>query len=57
MRIFLDTNFIVNLLVETEFTQRARDLVERYIEDEFLTSITVHRRNFIRVKKTHKKTK
>ncbi|WP_456329560.1 hypothetical protein [Archaeoglobus sp.] len=41
MGIFFDTNFIVNLIVETDFTGKARAIVEKYIEEEFITSVTV----------------
>ncbi len=41
MKIFFDTNFLVNLIVETEFTEKTKRIVEEYIDEEFLTSITV----------------
>ena len=41
MKIFFDTNFLVNLIVETEFTEKTKRIVGEYIDEEFLTSITV----------------
>lgn len=41
MKIFLDTNFIVNLNLKTEFTEKAKAIIEAYIEEELITSVTV----------------
>jgi len=41
MKLFLDTNFVISLIVETEFTERARNIVEKHIEDDLVTSVTV----------------
>ncbi len=41
MKIFLDTNFIVNLILKTEFTEKAKAIIEAYTEEELITSITV----------------
>ncbi len=41
MKLFLDPNFVISLIVETEFTERARNIVEKHIEDDLVTSVTV----------------
>ncbi len=44
--IFFDTNFIVNLLVETEFTEKVKKIVMDFAEEDFFTSITVIEETF-----------
>jgi len=41
MKVFFDTNFLVSLIVETEFSERARKVLESYIDSDFVTSINV----------------
>ncbi|MBC7114864.1 MAG: PIN domain-containing protein [Archaeoglobi archaeon] len=41
MKVFFDTNFLVSLIVETEFSERARKVLESYIDSDFITSINV----------------
>ncbi|MBO8179427.1 MAG: PIN domain-containing protein [Archaeoglobus sp.] len=56
MGIFFDTNFIVNLIVETDFTGKARAIVEKYIEEEFITSVTVVEETLFVLKRLTKET-
>jgi len=51
MEIFFDTNFLVNLIIETEFTEKAKRIVEEYIDEEFLTSISVVEETFFVLKR------
>jgi len=52
MRIFFDTNFIVNLIVETDFSEKARKIVEKYADEDMITSISVEETLFILKKLT-----
>jgi hypothetical protein len=41
MTIFLDTNFLISLIVDTEFTERAKQIVKKYIDEDLVVSVTV----------------
>ena len=41
MRIFFDTNFLVNLIIETEFTEKTKRIVEEYIS-KFLVIVSCY---------------
>jgi len=41
MRVFLDTNFLINLIVETEFSEIAKKLLERIVDLDLVTSVNV----------------
>ncbi|MEM2086519.1 MAG: PIN domain-containing protein [Archaeoglobaceae archaeon] len=54
MRIFFDTNFIVNLLVETDFSENAWKIVEKYADEDMITSISVVEETLFILKKLTK---
>ena len=41
MKIFLDTNFIINLIVYTEHTEKAKEILSNILDSVFYTSINV----------------
>ncbi|MEM4279797.1 MAG: PIN domain-containing protein, partial [Archaeoglobaceae archaeon] len=54
MRIFFDTNFIVNLIVETDFSEKARKIVEKYADEDMITSISAVEETLFILKKLTK---
>ncbi|MEM5829911.1 MAG: PIN domain-containing protein [Candidatus Aenigmatarchaeota archaeon] len=57
MKIFLDTNALISLIVETEFTEEMRKILEKYINEEFYTSINVIEETLYVLSKIFKKSK
>ncbi len=41
MKIFLDTNFIINLIIYTEHTEKTRKILSNVLDSSFYTSINV----------------
>jgi len=41
MNIFFDSSFLISLIVESQFTDAAKKVIQRYIDEDFFTSITV----------------
>ncbi|MDW7990452.1 MAG: PIN domain-containing protein [Archaeoglobaceae archaeon] len=41
MSLFLDSSFLISLIVETQFTEKAKKLLETHIDEDFYTSIKV----------------
>ncbi|AIG97957.1 PIN domain-containing protein [Archaeoglobus fulgidus] len=56
MRIFLDTNFIVNLIFETEFTETAKAILVKYADSDLITSISVIEETLFVLKRLTRKT-
>ncbi|MEM0266440.1 MAG: PIN domain-containing protein [Archaeoglobaceae archaeon] len=54
MRIFFDTNFIVNLIVETDFSEKVRKIVEKYADEDIITSISAVEETLFILKKLTK---
>ncbi|MCS7130854.1 MAG: PIN domain-containing protein [Archaeoglobaceae archaeon] len=57
MSLFLDSSFLISLIVETQFTEKAKKLLETHIDEDFYTSITVIEETLYVLRRLLKETK
>jgi len=41
MNVFIDTNFLINLIVETDFTEKAKNILEEIADFDLVCSVNV----------------